>query len=105
MVHWSDSLKEAHGVFPPGGDGVVAGGDVCVFGVLAEGEAAAGAAGEAPAGAPAEGEPAPCSGRAVSGVVIGLAGTGAFRDKSASVSFIASSIGIRTTPFDLSTQP
>ena len=39
------------------------------------------------------------------GVAIGFAGAGFFWANSATVSFIASSIGIRATPLALSTQP
>ena len=39
-----------------------------------------------------------------SGARMGLAGAGAFDESSATVSFIASSTGIRTTPLFLSTQ-
>ena len=38
------------------------------------------------------------------GVAIGFAGAGVFWDSSATVNFIASVIGIRTTPLFLSTQ-
>jgi hypothetical protein len=39
------------------------------------------------------------------GVAIGFAAAGFFCDNSATVSFMASLIGIRTTPFVLSTHP
>jgi hypothetical protein len=55
------------------------------------------------AGEAAPGEAA-CSGGLVSGVAIGLAGAGDFSASSATVSFIASSTGIRTVPLVLSTQ-
>ena len=45
------------------------------------------------------------AGFAAAGVAIGFAGAGFFWANSATVSFIASSIGIRATPLALSTQP
>jgi hypothetical protein len=45
------------------------------------------------------------AGLAASGVAIGFAGAGFFWDNSATVNFMASLIGIRTTPLVLSTQP
>ena len=62
--------------------------------VLAVGEGA----GEVEVGA------VPCGGGLAAGVAIGFAGTGVFWANSATVSFIASLIGIRTTPLALSSQ-
>ena len=45
-----------------------------------------------------------CAAGLTAGVAIGFAGAGVFLANSATVSFIASLIGIRTTPFPLSTQ-
>jgi len=56
------------------------------------------AAGEAVTGAPL------CAGGVAAGVPIGFAGAGFFWASAATVNFIASVIGMRTTPLFLSTQ-